>query len=392
MILETYDSQKIVDRLMSILGKNINLISTEGIIIASGDRTRINTFHGAAKTAAIQRQNIIVDKTNIDKFQGSRPGVNIPIYSNNEVIGIVGITGEPSEVEGYGLIVKELVELMIQEEERKKLELFQSRAVRSFAKEIIKYNEKMDMDILTSRAQLVNFDCSVPRIILAADICNFSSLINQWDEKSEIVIQSLKQQIVDTINRISNPRYDVAFNLSEDRFIIFRNLEENITTYCERVFNEVVEKTGLKLYIGVGSKCTSLNDYYNSYTLANRTLNMGRKLHPEKHIYFDEDYRLQLLLKTIGAEAKEEYLQSLGEVFRKPITQHRLELLGTVKAYFEKGMNARETASALFIHRNTLLYRINRFKEEFKIDITVPYNCMMLYVGITLIDLDEDMV
>ena len=121
MSLETYDAQKIVDRLMNILGKNINLINTEGIIIASGDKNRINTFHAAALTASIQRQNIIVDNANIESFEGSKPGVNIPIYNNNEVLGVVGITGEPVEVQGYGLVVKELVELMIQEEERKKL-------------------------------------------------------------------------------------------------------------------------------------------------------------------------------------------------------------------------------------------------------------------------------
>lgn len=391
MLLEAYEAQKIVDRLMNILGKNINLMSTEGIIIASGDKNRINTFHEAAKAAAAQRRNIIVDNENIDSFRGSKPGANIPIYNNNEVIGIVGITGEPSEVEGYGLIVKELVELMIQEEERKKFELFQSRAVRSFAKEIIKHNERLDMDILNSRAQLVNFDCSVPRIVLAADICNFSSLINIYDEKSEIVIQSLKQQIVDIINRISNPRFDVAFNLSEDRFIMFKNLDGNILDYCQRVFKGVFQKTGLKLYIGIGSQCSSLEDYYSSYTLANKTLNIGRKLHPAKYIYSSQDYRFQLLLKTIGDEHRLEYINSFGDIFQKPLDHSREELISTVRAYFENGMNVKETAGALFIHRNTLLYRINKFKEQFEIDITVPYNCMMLYMGIILFDLNKDM-
>lgn len=391
MSLETYDAQKIVDRLMNILGKNINLINTEGIIIASGDKNRINTFHEAALTASSQRQNIIVDNGNIENFEGSKPGVNIPIYNNNEVLGVVGITGEPSEVQGYGLVVKELVELMIQEEERKKFQLFQSRAVRSFAKEIIKYNEKMDMEILNSRAQLVNFDCTIPRIVVAADICNFASLMNSYDAKTEIVIQSLKQQIVDIINSISNPRFDVAFNLSEDRFIIFKNLDEDIADYCQRVLDEVFKKTGLKLYIGIGSLCNSMMDYYNSYTLANKTLNVGRKLHPTKYIYFSEDYRFHLLLKTVDNVHRAEYLKSLRNIFEMPLDHNRTELLTTVKAYFENGMNIKETSKALFIHRNTLLYRINKFKELFEFDITVPYNCMMVYMGITLIDLDKDM-
>ncbi|SHJ27884.1 carbohydrate diacid regulator [Geosporobacter subterraneus DSM 17957] len=388
MSLQSLQAQKIVERLMNILGKNINVIDTRGNIIASGDITRLNLFHRAAKAAADQRKTVLVDDNNIIDYEGCKKGVNIPIFNDNKVIGVVGITGEPSEVEGYGMIVKELVELMIQEDERKKLELFHSRAIRSFAKELIKHAEGEDIDLLYSRAKLVNFDCSVSRVVIVADICDFSNLIDINEEKSEIMLQSLKQQITDIINSVSDLRYDVAFNLSEDRFIIFKEISGSMDEYCLTVQEQVLKKTGVRLYIGVGPKCDTLDDFNKSYTLANVTLNIGKKMSRKDMIYFSKDFRLQLLLKQIGDKQKKEYMESFGEIFKLPIEKQSKDLFLTIRAYYENSMNAQKTAQALFIHRNTLLYRLSKFKELYDIDITVPYNCMLIYIGTILMDLD----
>lgn len=62
MILDKNECQKIVDRVISILGKNINIINAEGIIIASGDIKRVNTFHKGAKIAASEKKRLLLRK------------------------------------------------------------------------------------------------------------------------------------------------------------------------------------------------------------------------------------------------------------------------------------------------------------------------------------------
>lgn len=54
-MLSHEDYQKIVNRLMNILGKNINIMDTKGVIIASGDSTRIGSFHEGAKLQPRER-------------------------------------------------------------------------------------------------------------------------------------------------------------------------------------------------------------------------------------------------------------------------------------------------------------------------------------------------
>jgi carbohydrate diacid regulator len=386
MTIETIETQNIVNRLINILGKNINIMNKDGTIIASGDKSRIGDFHGAAKDAIDQKSEVIVNENNQVKYEGSKSGVNIPIYYKGEAIGVVGITGEPAEVKGYGLIVKELVELMIQEEERRNFELFQSRAIKNFARELVKYHGNEDYAILSSRAKLIQFDAAIPRILIAINICDFSSIMASYKEDSEVMAQKLKQEIVDSINVISNLALDVAVNIIDDHFVIFKSNYSNIDAYCEKIEKVLQDRFAIKVYIGVGSKCTSLEEYHRSYILATNTIDIGRRLHPEKLIYFSKDYNLQLLLHNVNHEQKAQFLSNLGTLFEDTHDDSVKELLNTIKVYFENKMSIKDTAAALYVHRNTILYRINKFVENYGIDITNPYNCMMVYIGFNLIE------
>lgn len=68
-------AQKIVDRMMDIIPYNVNLMNKDGIIIASGDKDRINTLHLGAQEALQGTSAIEV----YEEREGVKPGVNMPI-------------------------------------------------------------------------------------------------------------------------------------------------------------------------------------------------------------------------------------------------------------------------------------------------------------------------
>lgn len=389
MILDKNECQKIVNRVISILGKNINIINSEGIIIASGDKKRVNTFHRGAKMAASEKKEVIVEDKDLNSYEGCRKGVNLPIYYNDEVLGVVGITGEPSEVKGYGIIVKELVELMIQENERAKMELFQFRAVKNFAREIIKENVYEDESIFRTRAQLIGFLEKLPRVVIVADICSFATILDSYNEDSETMAQKLKQDIVNLIKSLTHSSDDIVFNLSEDRFVILKSLNKDLEEYCNDIQKLLKSELKLNMYMGIGSVCNDLKDYHKSYMQAHKVVNVGRKLHPERLIYIAKEYKVQLLLNTISYEQKHEFLNSFGDMFNNNNNRTDMdEMLNTIELYFENKMSIKNTAEAMFLHRNTVAYRINKFKNLYKIDVTDPYYCMLVYISWTLSKLE----
>jgi carbohydrate diacid regulator len=385
MIIEAIEAQKIVNRLMSILGKNINIMNRDGIIIASGDKSRIGDFHGAALDAVEQKSEVIVNEHNLLRYKGSKAGVNIPIYYKSDVLGVVGITGDPSEVKGYALIVKELVELMIQEEERRNLELFQSRAVKSFVKELVKYHSQEDYEVLYSRAKLVQFDTDIQRTLILIDIPGISSALASHSDQLEITVQRLRQKVLDEINSNCDSVFDVAVNIIDNQFVIFKSGCEDLHGFCNSLKEKLAMQLGVKAYISVGRTCKSLGDYHNSYLLARHTLEVGRRLDSKEFIYFSQDYKLQLLLHNISREEKRQFLESFGHLFTDTSDENKVELFNTVKVFFENKMSIKYTASALFVHRNTVLYRLNKFTENFNIDVTDPYECMLVYIALNLL-------
>ena len=339
MILDKNECQKIVDRVIIILGKNINIINAEGIIIASGDKRRVNTFHKGAKLAAFEKKEVIVEEKNLNAYQGCRKGVNLPIYYNDEVLGVVGITGEPSEVRGYGIIVKELVELMIHENERTKMELFQFRAIKNFAREIIKDSVYEDVSIFRTRAQLIGFQEKLPRVVIVADICSFATILDSFSEDAEAMVQRLKQDIVDLIKSMTHSSDDIIFNLSEDRFVILKSLNKNLDQYCNDVQKLLKSELKLNMYMGIGSVCNDLKDYHKSYIQAHKLVNIGRQLQPKKLIYMEEEFKIQMLLDTINNEQKHEFLNGFGNLFSSKNSVDVNEMLNTIEVYFENKMS-----------------------------------------------------
>jgi len=388
MILDKNECQKIVDRVISILGKNINIINSEGIIIASGDKTRVNTFHKGAKLAASEKKEVIVEDKDLNSYEGCRKGVNLPIYHNDQVLGVVGITGEPSDVRGYGVIVKELVELMIHENERTKMELFQFRAIKNFAREIIRDSVYEDESIFRTRAQLIGFQEKLPRVVIVADICSFATILDSYSEDAETMVQRLKQDIVDLIKSMTHSRDDIVFNLSEDRFVILKSLNKDLAEYCSDVQELLKVELKLNMYMGIGSVCNDLKDYHSSYIQAHKLVNLGRKLHPKKLIYIAKEYRIQMLLNTMSYEQRQEFLNGFGDTFNDRNSADMDEMLNTIEVYFENKMSIKDSSQAMFLHRNTVAYRLNKFKELYKIDVTDPYYCMLVYIAMTLIKLE----
>ncbi|WP_028992176.1 CdaR family transcriptional regulator [Thermoanaerobacter thermocopriae] len=374
-MLSHEDYQKIVNRLMNILGKNINIMDTKGVIIASGDSTRIGFFHEGAKIAASRKMDVIIDDTNIEYYKGAKKGINVPLFYNGEVIGVVGITGEPKEIIGFGRIIKELVELMVQEYENKKYEELHSKAMVSFIKEILNHPNigHEEEKILESRAKLIGFDTKKQRSLIVADIRGFNDFILSKNLK-EIDIQELKENIVEFIKSKLNDD-EIVFNFNEDRFVIIL-YSKNPMPFCKELQEGIKKRFNLSSIIGIGPDCKNMKDYHTSFTIANNLIDIGRKI--DKDILDFKDYKIELLIHSLSINDSIVFFEEYKDI----LNSKNKDIINTIKVYFESGMNISLASKKLFIHRNTLTYRLNKIKEKFNVDITNPYVCMKVYISI----------
>jgi carbohydrate diacid regulator len=109
-------AQDIVNKTMSILGKNINIMDENGVIIGLGDKSRLNQYQEGAAQVIKEGKKLEIYSKDINHLVGAKPGINLPIEYNNKIIGVVGITGEQNEVTPFGEVIKMTVEMILQQD------------------------------------------------------------------------------------------------------------------------------------------------------------------------------------------------------------------------------------------------------------------------------------
>ena len=126
------------------------------------------------------------------------------------------------------------------------------------------------------------------------------------------------------------------------------------------------------LAMGLGRPVDGLIGLRDSYREARQALSMARRLADPNPLYFGElnVYRLLFQLEyspELGAFCNE----IIGSLIEYDRTQGT-DLVETLTAYFAHKGNLSQTAEAMFVHRNTLLYRMDRIKEISGLDLDNP--------------------
>jgi carbohydrate diacid regulator len=231
--------------------------------------------------------------------------------------------------------------------------------------------------MLENRASLSKFDLKKKRILIVADIENFGSFIAS-NVLTELQIQGLKQNLIDLISSSSNSD-DIVFNLDQDRFIIIKTAVDDIESFCLNKHKRIFNRLGIKVLFAEGGLCLEIRDYHHAYVKALNFLDIANKLRDIYHIS-EKNFDIHLLVHEIPDRLRRDYTRRLGSI----LTDSKDNLIETVKVFFESGMNSKETATKLFIHKNTLIYRLNKVRDQYGIDPFNPYQCMKLYLAVIM--------
>lgn len=153
---------------------------------------------------------------------------------------------------------------------------------------------------------------------------------------------------------------------------------------------------GVRLSIGIGNACQVLSDYRRGFAEAQEALQMGQNLHSEH----SNDTRLQPVVTHFNDLGVYRYLykiarmDDLRDVYQDQIARidsydHRknTDLLDTLETYLECAGNLTKTSERLFVHRNTLIQRLERLQSLCDIDLQDRSNWLTLQVAIKVYNL-----
>ncbi|MFE3459388.1 CdaR family transcriptional regulator [Nocardiopsis aegyptia] len=104
-------AQRVVDLIAPTISHNINVMDEHGTIIACLDPARIGTLHRGAQRVIAEGRGVLV--TSHGRESSDRPGANEPLVIDGELCGVVGVTGDPHEVAPLARVVALTVQLLV---------------------------------------------------------------------------------------------------------------------------------------------------------------------------------------------------------------------------------------------------------------------------------------
>lgn len=163
-------AQRIVERSMSVIDRNVNVMDAAGVIVGSGDPERIGSVHEGALLAVAQGREVVIDASTAAGLQGVRPGVNLPLRWRDEVIGAVGITGDPGEVGVLGGLIRVTAELMVEQAQVLEVASWQRREREDFLARVVSAElDDDEVERLSTWAGQLDLDPGTPWVVVVVD-------------------------------------------------------------------------------------------------------------------------------------------------------------------------------------------------------------------------------
>lgn len=242
-----------------------------------------------------------------------------------------------------------------------------------FFVDIMSGNIKNNRELIV-RAESLNW-AKPPYIPIYFDIENFSSYSKEYNE---LELYNLK---IDIVNIMRLEFMDIGDKnkifLKSDNFsclLQIKNMEVDFMSNLDRKIEKIIKKVNLKyrmnIFVGVGNNIEQLSDLKVEFENAKKAMILCRKLKIEKRYSHIKDLHFQnAILESSSKIYFEMYSSSKLEVLYKYDEENNSDLLNTLKSYIYNGCNTIATSKDLYLHRNTVSYRLNQIEKILEVDL-----------------------
>lgn len=364
-------AQAIVKRTMQIIPNSVNVMDETGVIIASGDPHRLGQHHAGAVLALRKNQLIEIDENLLrewkllDKNGEIKQGINVPITYLGENIGVIGVSGLPETVRHYAELVKMAAELIVEQSAQLEKERWQGRYKEEFILSLAK--GELSGEQIEQKAAFFDLTLHQPYVV---------ALIQLPDPTAE-QLEMLLSHIAHYYPQLS------ATVVNLQKILLLQPLDANIPAKEKRWQDYLPPALHAKSYkIAVGIRVSTLLDVAFSYHTARQMLDYAKQQHLKKQVLQFEQYKLPTLLADFAHTWQANAL--FAPVCQLLEKDEKHQLFKTMQHYFSSNCDLAHTAKTLFIHPNTLRYRLAKIEQITALSFNKIDEKMTLYLAALL--------
>ena len=199
----------------------------------------------------------------------------------------------------------------------------------------------------------------------ATDVSRVVFLVRQVEKMDVSAIEVLQ-------NLFPDRQKDFVLCISETDLVVIKEMvgefeSEELIAIAESIEKAMHRELGVKTVVGIGTPAKHLRELADRYKEAQVAIEVGKVFDDDKSIINYENLGLGRIVYQLPTTLCEMFL---SEVFKKnPIEALDQETLYTINKFFENNLNVSETSRKLFVHRNTLVYRLEKIKKLTGLDL-----------------------
>ncbi len=342
--------QGLIHQMKDAIGRSIGVIDENGVIVACSDLMKIGETRQAVREALAYSADAVV-------FSGytyrSMTGSVRPEYT-------VFVEGEDSMADKMSMVLAVSLNNIKSFYDDKYDKV-------SFIKNIILDNI-LPGDIYVKSKEL-HFAPDVWRVVLLLKFTSAS------ENSPYDIIQ----------NMFPNTNQDYVISTGERDIVLVREIKQGtdiseIESTAVTIADTLATEFYTKVSIGIGSIVDNIKDIAKSYREAQAALEVGRVFDTDKNVVSYENLGIGRLIYQLPTTLCEMFL---NEVFKKgSIEALDRETLSTIQCFFENNLNVSETSRKMFVHRNTLVYRLDKIKKLTDLDLREFDNAITFKVAL----------
>ncbi len=250
---------------------------------------------------------------------------------------------------------------------------------------LVAYKERFDKDnfiknLLLDNLLLVDIYSRAKKLHIATDVKRVA-IILEADHKDNNVLEVMR-------THFGSNNKDFITAVDETNVIVVKELEENdFSREVDKATRNIVntlEKEGINnVKIAYGTSVGEIKEVSRSYKEAKMALDVGKIFFADRDVIAYSELGIGRLIYQLPIPLCKMFIK---EIFGgKSPDEFDEETLTTINKFFENSLNVSETSRQLFIHRNTLVYRLDKLQKTTGLDLRVFEDAITFKIALMVV-------
>lgn len=329
--------QSVVYQIKDSIDRTVGVLDEYGTVIACSDLIKIGEKREHVISSFTGTGDVVKDNGCTYKPVGPMPGFEFVAF-------VEGTDDEANKYISLAVIALTNVKQYYDEKFDKK----------NFIKNVILDNI-LPSDVYI-KARELHFEPDISRVVILIRLADTSD-VSAYD-----ILQSL----------FPDKQKDFIININETDLVLVKEVKDtndyrDLEKLAKSIIDIINSELYVKAYVGIGTIVESIKELPRSFNDAQVALEVGKVFDTEKFIMTYDNLGVGRLIYQLPISLCEMFL---NEIFKKgSIDSLDYETLFTIQKFFENNLNVSETSRKLFVHRNTLVYRLEKIRKLTGLDL-----------------------